>query len=379
LTTEGSIGQFPAKIAMIDVVTVGAGGGSVGWISPEGTLKVGPQSAGAHPGPACYRLGGTEATVTDAQLVLGRIPAHLLGGEIELDSGAAADAVGVLADGLRLTLEECAAGILEISAWNQVNALRQITTKRGLDARDFPLVTFGGSGSLLACRLLDLLSLPLILVPPNPGNVSAYGLLTVDVRNDVVRTAVTADLELDLNKLVATFDELTGQAREALSREGFPVAAQQIERSADLRYVGQAYEVRVACPAGAPDRAWADAVVERFHSAHRALYGYDFRGRAEQSVEWVNFRVAGIGPIPRPMIADIATSDATPPATSRQVYFGGWLAAAIYNRAELLAGDVIRGPAVVQEFGSTVPIEPGFRAAVDRFGNLLITKERSDD
>ena len=211
LTTEGAVGPFPAKIAMIDVVTVGAGGGSVGWISPEGTLKVGPRSAGAHPGPACYRLGGTEATVTDAQLVLGRIPAQLLGGEIALDRAAATAAVGAIGDQLGLPLEECAAGILEISAWNQVNALRRITTKRGLDARDFPLVTFGGSGSLLACRLMDLLSLPLVLVPPNPGNVSAYGLLTVDVRGDVVRTAVAADQELDLHKLAAVFDELAGR------------------------------------------------------------------------------------------------------------------------------------------------------------------------
>jgi N-methylhydantoinase A len=378
MTTEGSVGQFPAKIAMIDVVTVGAGGGSVGWISPEGTLKVGPRSAGAQPGPACYRLGGTEATVTDAQLVLGRIPAHLLGGEIPLDAEAAADAVRALADGLGLGLEECAAGILEISAWNQVNALRRITTKRGLDARDFPLVTFGGSGSLLACRLLDLLSLPVVLIPPNPGNVSAYGLLTVDVRNDVVRTAVAADRELNLPDLAALFDELTEQARQALSREGFPVAAQRLERSADLRYLGQAYEVRVSCPAGSVDRAWADEVVNSFHGAHRALYGYDFRGRAEQSVEWVNLRVAGIGPIPRPDIAKIATSAAPPPAASRQVYFDGWLAAAIYDRADLLADDVVDGPAVVQEFGSTVPVEPGFRAVVDRFGNLLIAKEPVD-
>ncbi|MET0865386.1 MAG: hydantoinase/oxoprolinase family protein [Nakamurella sp.] len=378
LTTEGSVGPFPAKIAMIDVVTVGAGGGSVGWISSEGTLKVGPQSAGAHPGPACYPGGGSEPTVTDAQLVLGRIPAHLLGGEILLDVGAAAEAISTLADGLGLSLEECAAGVLEISAWNQVNALRRITTKRGLDARDFPLVTFGGSGSLLACRLMDLLSLPLVVVPPNPGNVSAFGLLTVDVRNDFVRTAVAADQDLDFTVLNGVFDELTGRAREALVREGFPPDAQIVERSADLRYLGQAFEVRVSCPAGAPDRDWADAVVDSFHAAHRALYGYDFRGKAEQSVEWVNLRVVGIGPIPRPEIAEIAVTSSPPPATTRQVYFGGWLAAAIYDRADLLAGDIVRGPAVVQDFGSTVPIEPGFLATVDRYGNLLITREQAD-
>ncbi|MEP6562117.1 MAG: hydantoinase/oxoprolinase family protein, partial [Nakamurella sp.] len=386
VTTEGSVGVFPAKIAMIDVVTVGAGGGSVGWISPEGTLKVGPRSAGAHPGPACYRLGGTEATVTDAQLVLGRIPDQLLGGEIALDVAAAAAAVRGLADELGLSLEACAAGILEISAWNQVNALRRITTKRGLDARDFPLVTFGGSGSLLACRLMDLLSLPLVLVPQNPGNVSAYGLLTVDVRNDVVRTAVAADRELDLDRLAAVFAELAEQAREALLREGFAADKQVLERSADLRYLGQAFEVRVPCPTdGLVDRDWADGVVDSFHAAHRALYGYDFRGKADQRVEWVNLRVAGIGPIPRPRIGEIAaiaeigTTTAAPAAHSRQVYFGEWLPATIYDRSALLAGHVLQGPAVVQEFGATVPIEPGFRATVDRFGNLLITKEPVDD
>src|SRR4029079_16447822 len=185
-----AVGPFPAKIPMIDVVTVGAGGGSVPWISAEGTLKVGPSSAGAHPGPACYPDGGREPTVTDAHLLLGRIPPHLLGGEISLDTAAAATAIAAVAGPLGLSNEACAAGILEISAWNQANALRRITTKRGLDVRDFPMVTFGGSGSLLACVLMDILDIRAVLVPPNPGNVSAYGLLTVDVRNDYVRTAV---------------------------------------------------------------------------------------------------------------------------------------------------------------------------------------------
>src|SRR3712207_393160 len=188
LTTEGSVGVFPSKIPMIDVVTVGAGGGSIAWLSPEGTLKVGPRSAGAAPGPLCYGTGGTDVTVTDAHVVLGRIPPHLLGGEIPLDVDAAREGIGRLADRLGLSVEECATGVLEISAWNQANALRRITVKRGLDLRDFVLTTFGGSGSLLLCRLMDVLGLPTVLVPPNPGNVSAFGLLTVDVKNDYVRT-----------------------------------------------------------------------------------------------------------------------------------------------------------------------------------------------
>ncbi|HEX8131931.1 MAG TPA: hydantoinase/oxoprolinase family protein, partial [Actinomycetes bacterium] len=184
LTTEGTVGAFPSKIPMIDVVTVGAGGGSVAWLSPEGTLKVGPRSAGADPGPLCYRQGGTEPTVTDAHLALGRIPPRLLGGEVPLDTDAATQGLQALGAKLGLELAAAAAGVLEISAWNQANALRQVTVKRGLDVRDFVLVTFGGSGSLLLCRLLELLGLRVAVVPRDPGNLSAFGLLTVDVKND---------------------------------------------------------------------------------------------------------------------------------------------------------------------------------------------------
>jgi N-methylhydantoinase A len=374
LTTEGAVGPFPAKIPMIDVVTVGAGGGSVAWISPEGTLKVGPRSAGADPGPACYPRGGTEPTVTDAHLALGRIPPHLLGGEIGLDVASAERAIATVATPLGLSIEDCATGILEISAWNQANAVRRITTKRGLDVRDFPLVTFGGSGSLLACRLMDILSIATVLVPPHPGNVSAYGLLTVDVRNDGVRTAVVADRDLDVPALRVHYDELADDARTALLAEGFAAESGVVERSADLRYVGQAFEVTVPCPPGEVDRDWADTVVQRFHDAHRALYGYDFRSRTDQPVEWVNLRVAGIGPIKRPRIREIPAGTGAPAALlgTRQVHFGTWRDAAIFDRALLGAGDTVAGPAVVQEFGATVPVFPGCLAEVDAIGNLLM-------
>ena len=379
LTTEGSIGVYPSKIPMIDVVTVGAGGGSIAWLSPEGTLKVGPQSAGADPGPVCYGRGAIEPTITDAHLVLGRIPPHLLGGEIPLDAVGAGRVLAELAGRLGLTLERCAAGILEISAWNQANALRQVTVKRGLDVRDFPMVTFGGSGSLLACRLMDILSLPAVLVPPNPGNVSAYGLLTVDVRNDYVQTRVARHAEIDLAVIDAAIGELTTQAGRALAAEGFPVDRQVFERTADLRYFGQAYEVRVHCRPGAVDQEWADAVADAFHDAHRALYGYDFRGNLDQPVEWVNLRVTGIGPLPRPEIREIPAADGDLPTDAeighRDVYFDDWRAAALYDRSKLLAGHRIVGPAVVQEFGSTVPIHPGFAATVDPFGNLIVQQD----
>src|SRR5688572_6779446 len=313
LTTEGSVGAYPSKIPMIDVVTVGAGGGSIAWLSPEGTLKVGPHSAGADPGPLCYAKGGTQPTITDAHVTLGRIPPHLLGGEIPLDVEAARRGIADLADRLGLDFERCATGVLEISAWNQANALRQVSVKRGLDVRDFMLTTFGGSGSLLACRLVDILDLAGVVVPQNPGNVSAFGLLTVDVKNDYVQTAVARHATLDHAAVQKTFDELTDKATKALDAEGFPRDQHRFARTVDLRYFGQAFEVRVPAPewhrGQTIDQAYADVVVDAFHVGHRALYGYDFRDDPRQQVEWVNLRVTGIGPITRPELRDLESAD----------------------------------------------------------------------
>ncbi|MEV0197599.1 hydantoinase/oxoprolinase family protein [Nonomuraea sp. NPDC050691] len=370
VTTEGSVGRYPVKIPMIDIVTVGAGGGSIAWISPEGTLKVGPRSAGADPGPLCYGRGGTEVTVTDAHVFLGRIPPHLLGGEIPLDVGAARSGVEALAGKLGLGPERTATGILEISAFNQSNAIRQITVKRGLDVRDFPLVTFGGSGPLLACRLIDILGLPAVIVPPEPGNVSAFGLLTVDVKNDYVRTHVTRDLSLQVAARI--FGELEGEAAEALEREGFdePIHA----RSADLRYYGQAYEVRVPAPPGPIDEAWRAQVVERFHDAHERLYGYAYRDGPRQGVEWVNLRVSGIGPIARPPIRRRPYPETEAEPATRKVRFEEEHDTPILQRAALDAGAVLEGPAVIEEYGSTIPVHPGFTATVDAYGNVEVRR-----
>ncbi len=409
LTTEGSVGVFPSKIPMVDVVTVGAGGGSIAWVSPEGALKVGPRSAGADPGPLCYGKGGREVTVTDAHLVLGRIPPHLLGGEVPLDAEAARAGVADLAKRLGLADEECAAGILEISAWNQANAVRQITVKRGLDVRDFTLVTFGGSGSLLLCSLIEILGVRGVLVPPNPGNVSAFGLLTVDVRSDHVRTAVARHAELDHGVMDAIFDGLAGQAHGALTAQGFSLDEHRLSRTADLRYYGQAFEVRVPVGDGRFGPELADAAASAFHDAHHALYGYDFRGDLRQQVEWVNLRVTGIGPIQRPELTELVSTggadsgsgvrrpgvsvcrDGAPALPShrstgraatgsRLVVFGRsstGVSTPLYWRPQLAPGDVIAGPAVIEEYGATVPVHPGFAARVDRFGNLLVTAEEA--
>ena len=384
LTTEGSVGAYPSKIPMIDVVTVGAGGGSIAWLSPEGTLKVGPQSAGADPGPLCYGKGGTEVTITDAHVVLGRIPPHLLGGEIPLDVDASRTGLAKLAEDLGLSPEACATGVLEISAWNQANALRQVTVKRGLDVRDFTLTTFGGSGSLLLCRLMDILGIPRVLVPPNPGNVSAFGLLTVDVKNDYVQTHVSLHDALDPGTLQTAYDGLRAQAAAALTKEGFAEQEHRFALTADLRYFGQAFEVRVPVPDGPIDAALLDEVARRFHAGHRSLYGYDFSTDSSQQVEWVNLRVSGIGPIRRPEIrrespGDLAGVRSSTTEGTRPVCFDatdGYVATPVVQRTSLDPGRVVAGPVIIEEFGSTIPIHPGFTARVDDFRNVIV--ERTD-
>jgi N-methylhydantoinase A len=381
LTTEGSVGAYPSKIPMVDVVTVGAGGGSVAWVSAEGSLKVGPRSAGADPGPLCYGKGGRDVTVTDAHLVLGRIPPHLLGGEIPLDTDAARSGLAGLAAKLGLPELACAAGICEVSAWNQANAVRQITVKRGLDVRDFTLVTFGGSGSLLVCPLIEILGVRGVLVPGNPGNVSAFGLLTVDIRTDYVRTCVARQSELDYPAMEAAYAGLAARAHDALTAQGCTAGTGRLIRSADLRYYGQAFEVRVPVAAGPVGPALAEATAASFHAAHRALYGYDFGDDPRQQVEWVNVRVTGIGPIQRPRLATLPAGDGNPSRAvtgRRAVVFGraaGPVDATIYWRPLLAAGDEVTGPAVIEEYGATIPVHPGFAARVDRFGNLLVGPE----
>jgi N-methylhydantoinase A len=377
ITTEGSVGRYPVKVPMVDVVTVGTGGGSVAWRAADGNLKVGPRSAGADPGPMCYGRGGTEPTTTDAHLCLGRIPAALLGGEISLDSDAAQAGIAELAGELRLVPEDCASGVLEIAAWNQANAIRQVTVRRGLDVRDFAMIAFGGSGPLMACRLLDVLGLKAAVVPLNPGNLSAFGLLTVDVRNDFVRTFVRRSTDLDVGDLVVVYEELRVLASRALEREGFVPAQHSFVLSADLRYVGQAFEVRTPAPADRIDESLIDAVVARFHDEHERLYGYCYRNDPAHVVEFVNLRVTGLGPITRPALPELERGDGDSRRGQRghrRVMFDSrWHYAGVYQRDYLLVGDTVVGPAVVEEFGSTLPVAPGFVARVDRFGSLVIT------
>jgi N-methylhydantoinase A len=371
LTTEGSVGRFAVKVPMVDIVTVGTGGGSIAWASPEGTLKVGPRSAGASPGPACYPGGGSEPTTTDAFLLLGHIPEHLLGGEIPLSREAAEAAYARLAGAVGLGLEACAAGVLEIAAWNQANAIRQVTVKRGLDVRDFDVCAFGGSGPLTACRLIDILGLRTAFVPRDPGNLSAFGLLATDLRSDHVQTLVRRHDQLSLDELARALARLEADALEALERQGHGQGGACL-RSADLRYFGQAFEIHVPAPDGPVDGGFVDAVEARFHDAHERSYGYCYRDDPGQVVEWVNLRVTGVGPMERPTLTPI--SPAGDPLTGRRrVFFGDRRHDTPVYARERLSGE-IEGPAVIEEFGSTLPIHPGFVARVDDLGNVVVAR-----
>ena len=372
LTTEGSIGRHPMKVPMIDIVTVGTGGGSIAWISPEGGLKVGPQSAGASPGPMCYDTGGEAPAVTDAHLVLGRIPSNLIGGGIQLSGEKASQGIEVLASDLGLSLEECASGVLEIAAWNQANAIRQVTVRKGLDVRDFALCAFGGSGPLQACRLVNLLGLEAAIVPPDPGNLSAYGLLVVDLRHDEVQTIGQSHGELSTQKLRETFSELEERAATALATQGYAKADQRLVRWADLRYEGQAFEVQTSAPSGPIDESFIPQVLANFHDEHERLYGYCYRDRPDAVVEWVNLRATSFGPIERPDPETIATGTGAEATGQRQVYFDGWHDVPIFDRSTLGKGDTIQGPAIIEEFGSTTPLAPNFEVTVDALANLVI-------
>ena len=270
VTNGGAVGSFPVRIPMIDIETIGTGGGSIAWISREGHLKVGPRSAGAEPGPMCYPDGGAEPTITDANLVLGRIPPALIGGGIALDAGRSRAGLAALAKRLpgAMSAEQLAHGIIEIANWNQANAIRQMTIQRGIDPRSFALLAFGGAGPAQSPAVMDLLGMKACIVPPNPGNLSAFGLLAVDWRTDHIVTKVMHEDAIDLATIASLYAGLEKDAVETLERDGIDPARIRIVREADIRYAGQSMEVRVAAPAGAVDATFLAGLIDAFHAAH---------------------------------------------------------------------------------------------------------------
>ncbi|HYW23318.1 MAG TPA: hydantoinase/oxoprolinase family protein [Terriglobales bacterium] len=359
LTRDGRIGRFPVRVPMIDIVSVGTGGGSIAWIGPDGGLRVGPRSAGADPGPMAYGRGGSKPTVTDAHLALGRIPDALAGDAIRLHADLARRGVEQIGRALGLTVDRAAHGILELSAHNQANAVLQLTVKRGIDPSGDALVAFGGAGPLQACRIAQLLGLGTVLVPPSPGNVSAFGLLAVDLKDDHVVTMVRRHDEVDPAEVAATFDRLCAEAAATLRAERVADADMALVRTVDARYLGEAHEIGV--PAGAPFDPVA--VAAAFHDAHERIYGYAYRDG--EVVELVNWKVTGVGRIERPR------PERPPPAGSGRAvaHRAGF---AVYRREDLPAGFHAAGPAIVEEYGSTTVVEEGFTVEVDRLANLVL-------
>jgi N-methylhydantoinase A len=370
VTVEGRIGSWPLHVPMIDIHTIGAGGGSIARVTGDGTLTVGPESAGAQPGPVCYGAGGEEPTVTDAHLVLGRIPAHLLGGEIALDAERARQAIEEhVARPLGLSLEAAAQGILDIVNNNMVGALRLVSVERGYDPRDFALVPFGGAGPLHGADLAALLGMRTIVVPRHPGVLSTFGLLGTEVRNDYARTTLQKPPDYDLAAVGAVYAVLEGQAETWLAAEGVPAAARRVRRLADLRYRHQGFELTVPWPE--PDLA-VDPLLGRFHERHRQLYTYAL---PEAAVEIVTLRVAAAGRVRRFRIPSLDRRRAAPGRpTRRRVFFAsaGWKTCPCIERDRLGVGAVVTGPAVVEQLDATTVVPPGQRAAVDRAGNLVI-------
>jgi N-methylhydantoinase A len=365
---------LPVYTPMIDVRTIGAGGGSVAWVDKGGFLRVGPESAGSQPGPACYGRGGTRPTVTDANLVLGRLSGdYFLGGALSLDSEAARRALDTIARDLQMEIEEVAAAIVELVDFNMVNAIRLVSIDRGLDPRDFTLVSFGGAGSLHAASLAEIIGIREILVPIHQGVFSAFGLMTADMRVDESVTATLRSDSVTVERVDAIVSRLHEKALARLEREGYR-GAPVLEALLEMRYLGQNYSIDVPVTLTHEGRSSTplDELYIHFHAEHRRLYGYDI---PDEVIEFVNFKVAAIGPTQNPSVRELAVEGPARPKGERPVYFqqhGGWNPTPVFERSMLPAGASLTGPAIVEEPMATTLVHPGEALDVDRFGNLLL-------
>ena len=367
---------YPIRTPVIDLVEIGAGGGSIAWVDPGGILRVGPQSAGADPGPVCYGQGGMQPTVTDANLVLGRLnPSYFLGGEIALDPAAAQRAIQQhCAQPLGMDLVEAAHGIVEIANTAMVNALRLVSVQRGYDPRDFALVAFGGAGPAHANRLAALTDIPVAIIPQSPGTASALGLLVTDLKHDYATTLIQRLDRVAPHALEQTFRELEAQGRETLGREGMAEAAMEFRRQADLRYVGQSHELTLPLTTEALGSAQLEQLLDQFHRTHDRAYGFSAPG---EDVELVSVRLSAIGQIAKPALAPLAKAAEEATAKGqRPVYFAeseGYVDCPVYDRYALGAGAVVQGPAIVEEIDSTTVVHPQYQVRVDEVGQMVLT------
>jgi N-methylhydantoinase A len=372
------IAGYPAMVPMIDIHTIGAGGGSIAVIDAGGAFRVGPQSAGSQPGPAAYGRGGTSPTVTDAHVVLGRLdPAHFLDGAMALNDTAARQVVHDFAQRLRLSDIEAAEGIITIVNNNMANAIRSRTVQKGIDPREYALVAFGGAGPLHGAEVAKMLSIPVCIVPRFPGLTSALGLLTTDLKYDAIKTAFQVYPELDYAQLNSDFAEMEGSLRTQFVADGIDPTHVTFERFADARYVGQGYELRIAIPNGPINEKCMQQMAAAFHHQHEAEYGHCF---VHSPIELVNVRLTGIGPTPHLQRWHAPSGGSLHEArvkTSECVFrVDAGLTAfttPFYQREKIPIGHVVEGPAVILQADSTTIIPPSCRAQADEHGNLIIT------
>jgi N-methylhydantoinase A len=381
MLTEGRIDVFDIKTPMIDMHTVGAGGGSIAWLAAGRSLRVGPQSAGAVPGPVCYGRGGTEPALTDAHIVLGRVSPYLLGGDITLDVEAARAAIEEhVAGPLGMSVDEAATGILDLATTNIGQGINVVSVKRGRDPRDYALMAFGGAGGLNACLVAESLNIKTVIVPPSPGVTSAEGLLSTDVRSDRVITSVQREDALDPGELAQEFSTVYEHVVEDLEREGFSRDGMAVNAFADMRYVGQAYEVRV--PIVLSDDTFDETAIREaiggFHRAHDDRYGYEYEGK--QPVEIVNVGATGFGLFPRPRTATETREGCTWEGAKRDVRRGyfralGEVELPVYERSEAPIGEALAGPCVIEQYDATFVVEPGWTAELDTVGQIIVTHD----
>ena len=376
---DTNIGGYDVMVPMADLDTIGAGGGSIARIDAGGLLRVGPQSSGAVPGPVCYGHGGTEPTATDAQVVLGRLrPQARLAGNLELVVEPARDAVAELGRRLGLDVEEAALGVTQIITQNMVNAIGINSVQKGFDPREFSLVAFGGGGPLYGVDIARELAIPRVVVPLHPGITSAMGLLASDLKHETQRTVMVDAPSADPDALESVYEEMEAAGRARLDADGVAIEARVLQRLADCRYVGQAYELLVAVPPGRLDSAGVARIVEQFEEAHEREYFYRFE---DTPVQIVHLRSYAIGVMPKLELAAIESggeqvSDAAV-VDRRTVLFaiGGKARASetpFYDRTQLLAGNVIAGPAVIEQLDSTTVLPPGSTASVSPDGTIVI-------
>ncbi len=374
LASEGAIGPYPVRTPMVDVNTIGAGGGSIAWIDAAGGLRVGPRSAGADPGPACYGRGGDEATVTDASVVLGYLnPARFAGGTLALDASAAERAVAAVGRRLGVDAVTAAAGIHRVVNARMADQIRLVTIKRGYDPRQFSLVVLGGAGPVHGAALAAEMGMAEVLVPEAPGVLAAFGLLAAAIEHQHARTLQARTDVADLDAVNQCLAELDTAGRGRMREEGVAADQVRVAYAADMRYVGQAYELDVPIAVPVTHERMPE-ILAAFHAVHERVYGY---ARTQQPVEFVNFRAVHTFPLPRPVVTPAARATGTLADArlgERPAYFGRFTPTAIYERARLPLGARLEGPAIVEQSDTTTVIPPGVTALVDDAGNLRLRR-----